>query len=100
MYPSIHAGTRFRRNLKYLHSRARRLDVPMCGITIKLDNPCKIRLGDDCDVCCVEDGWILQGLVITLCNRQQHNAKRFPKIVTGRANEIADVLDQENFDLL
>ena len=50
------------------------------------------------DVGAVEDGRILERLVLALGDRQQHQPQILAEVVGGRADQVADVLDEQEVE--
>ena len=62
---------------------------------LKSQARCQIKLADDHRVGLVEHGRIFQRLVLAVGDGEQHDAQVLAQIIAGRADEVADVLDDE-----
>ena len=58
-----------------------------------------VDLGDDRDVGRVEDRRVLERLVFAFGDRHQHHAEILAEIVAGRADQVADVLDEQHVEI-
>jgi hypothetical protein len=47
-----------------------------------------------------KDGRVFEGLVFAFCNAQHHHLCRFSKIIAGRADQVADVFNQQRIERL
>jgi len=56
----------------------------------------EIRLGDDGHVRLGEDRRVLERLVLALADRQQDHLEVLAEVIGGRADEVADVLDEQD----
>src|SRR6185436_16779281 len=59
---------------------------------------CQIDLGDDRHIRRIDDRRILERFVLAFRNRKQDRAKILPEVITGRADEIAHVLDEQEIE--
>ena len=67
---------------------------------VELDGGGKVHLRNDRDVGAVKDSWVFQRLVFAFGHRDKHQPKFFAQVVGGRANQIADILDEEQIQLV
>ena len=70
------------------------------GREIEFDGFGQVHFGDDGNVGGVEDGWIFQRLVFAFGDRKQDQAEILAQIVGGGADQIADVLDEQEIELI
>src|SRR6202007_1267647 len=64
-------------------------------VRIKFDMGEKISLGKDHERSAMENTGILEGLVFPFGNAEQHDFRGLAEVVTGGANEIADIFHEE-----
>jgi hypothetical protein len=88
----------FRRHAENRHAGADRFDATGRGVTIKFHSSGQVYLGEDGDVSAVENRGVLQRLVFTFGDGHKHEAEVFTEIIGGRADEIADVFDEEKIE--
>jgi hypothetical protein len=74
------------------------VDVGERFFALESDDGGEIELREYREIRAVEDGWILQRLVLTFSDGQQHRTHRFADIVARGADKVADVLDEEKID--
>src|SRR5262245_18594083 len=71
----------------------------MSGSGVEADGLGQVRLGDQGAVRGMEDRRILQGLVLPLGYREEYEPEVLAEIEGRRADEITDVLDEQDVDL-
>src|SRR4051794_28021985 len=96
----LHALPGFCGQAKNLHSRPNRFDAPAGGLPVELDCLGQLILANDGNIGAVEDGGILQRFVLTFGDRHQYDAQIFSEIVGRGADEIADVLDEQEIEFI
>ena len=98
LFPSRHALAAARRGLQHLEAGANLPQVVQRQRAVEADRFGEIDLGDHGEVGAVEDGRILERLVLALGHRQQHDAQVLAEVVARRTDEVADVLDEEHVE--
>ena len=83
-HPSAEALAGFRRQTENLYSGPHRLNACPCGMPIELHRIRKLVLGDDRNVCAIENRWMLQRLVFSLSHRHLYQTKILAQITGGR----------------
>ena len=78
------------------------IDLPrirLSGFDVEWHIRKQIDLGQDQQRGLVEDGWIFQRLVLAFGHAEQDDLRLFAEVVAGRANQIADVFDEQDVDV-
>jgi cystathionine beta-lyase len=94
----VHSCPGLRGHLEHCDARPHRLDAALGGGAIKLDGSRQVDLRDDRHVGGVEDCRVLERLVFPLGHREQHQSQVLAQVERGRADEIADVLDEQEIE--
>jgi hypothetical protein len=69
--------------------------VPKCVFSPELDRLDEINFRDDGEIRGVEDGRVLGRLVLALGDGEEHDAQVFAEVIARRADEIPNVLDEQ-----
>ena len=67
---------------------------------VELDGRGQVHLGDDGHVGRVEDGRVLERLVLALGHREEDQPQVLAQVEGGRADQVADVLDEQEVELV
>jgi hydrogenase small subunit len=100
LQPRRHSLSGARRSLLDLDPRAYLIEVVQGFSAVE---PCRlgeIGLGDQRQVRAVEDGRVLERLVLALGDGEEHGAQILPQVVARRADQVTDVLDEEEVQVL
>ena len=95
-----HPRAGLRRHAQRPHAGAYGLDAGERGVPVEPHRLGEVDLGDQGDVGGVEDGGVLERLVLALGDGEEDEAQALAQIVGGRADQVADVLDEEEVELV
>src|SRR5437660_585506 len=98
--PFGHPLPRFGGSLQNRDARTNRLEMSVCRLTIELAGVCQVDLRDQGGVGRVEQGRVFSWLVLAFGYREQGDPKRLTQVVTRRADEVADVLDEQHIQVV
>ena len=76
----------------------RRAAAPRTAARSNVDVRQQVHLGDHRDLGAREDRRVLERLVVPLGHRQQRDLEVLAEVVGGRADQVADVLDEEDVE--
>ena len=83
-----------------MHAGPDRLDVAVCRLPVELDRRGQIHFRDDCNVGAVENCGVLEGLILTLRDRDQYESEILAEIIGGRTYQVPHILDKKEIKLV
>ena len=96
----VHSCAGLRGHAHDHHAGANGLDAVDSRRRVEFHGRGEVHFRDDGDVGGVEDRRVFQRLVLAFGDRDQDQAEVFAQIVGGRADEIADVFDEQEIQLV